>query len=778
METVLVERHDKMRVNYLMNALTPQLYHSILDARVEAKWLKDTKEKRHTNYILLKKYFNEIVKADYELKMTYKTTELAYGRRYSVGPSLQSIAREIRTFLMPEAIDLDIENCWFNIIHKICINENFECKNLKTYVSGRDSFIKKIYEEETDTTVKENEFAKIKASIKQKIINTLTSSKTQYSDSITFKRFDKEMKNIQNNLINCKKYNFITASDEKNNYNGSFASHVCTYHENLIIQSAEMFMKNNKIDVLGLMFDGLLVSTTDFNLSKLNEYILKETGYPYKFVIKTHKDVFPDFESWIYKEPEKKTKPDEIICNQFLEWAVKNNLARLKNTETILKRMDMNYGKKIYLDTNECINAFIGDTPFIEPFFLCLKAESYRNMLSKFIINGQPNKSFPCVSKNWRYYSFKNGIFDIVKNELIAQLDPDILCNNRFETDFVPVVDMPEELIRIFSHQNWTFETMKFYCGLMGRLFFPINHLDKYGIVTCNMGISSSGKSSILERICDIVDNYKTLNSKGHNFSLEGCDRTNFIYIGEGENLPDMLDIEDFKKMARGEVININIKNKTAYDVVITAPMALVANKPIEYADTSRAIQNRIIYFYHEIPVEDPDGELKIKMESMNHIFLIYFTHMYHKLLSNSTTKVPVNSQISEWSGDVFEKQNDFLCWLNMLNEDLYYQVKPIEGAVTKAKELNDAWKSHWKFGLGKTAPAPRVGASQRAELQRFGIYKKVIDHCRYCEQLHKKGCCDKYQHNHKKGLEFYVNCELVRGARHKNSSREIDDPE
>jgi hypothetical protein len=113
-----------------------------------------------------------------------------------------------------------------------------------------------------------------------------------------------------------------------------------------------------------------------------------------------------------------------------------------------------------------------------------------------------------------------------------------------------------------------------------------------------------------------------------------------------------------------------------------------------------------------------------------------------------------------------------------MLNEDLYYQVKPVEGGITKAKSLTDAWKSHWKFGLGKNTPAPRIGASQRAELARFGIYKKVINHCRYCEQLHKKGCCDKYQHNHKKGLEFYVGCELVRGARHKNSSREIDDPE
>jgi hypothetical protein len=315
-------------------------------------------------------------------------------------------------------------------------------------------------------------------------------------------------------------------------------------------------MKNNQIEIVGVMFDGLLVECKFAKLNELNEYIKCETGYPYKFAIKIHENLIENndfmvpYNSWQYVDlpNEKKEKPDEIIYREFLEWGKKNNLARLKYTETILKRMPMNWGKKIYKDTNECINEFIRGTKFIEPFFLCLKAESYRNMLSKFIMNGQPNDLFPCVSKNWRYYSFKNGIFDISKNELIHSLDPDILCNNRFEKDYTPVVDMHEELIRIFSHQNWSKETMELYCGLMGRLFFPINHLDKYGIVTCNMGISSSGKSSILERIFDIVDNCKTLNSKGHNFSLEGCDKCNFIYIGEAENLPDMLDIEDFKK--------------------------------------------------------------------------------------------------------------------------------------------------------------------------------------------------------------------------------------
>jgi hypothetical protein len=280
-----------------MNNLTAEVYNKVLDSRAEAKWNKDTKEKRSVNYGLLKKYLKDIVKNDYKIDCEYRTTTISYGRRYSVGTSTQSIAREIRTFLMPGCIDLDIENCWFNIIHNICIDKGFDCKNLKTYVTGRNAFIKKIYEEESGNKLEESEFTKIKSQIKQKIINTLTSSKTQHSNSITFKRFDNEMKVIQNNLVNCKYYTFITASDEKNNYNGSFASHVCQYHENLIIQSAERYFHENGISICGLMFDGLLVYTQEFNTLEFNEYVGKEMGYSYNFVIKEHKCVFPEFET-------------------------------------------------------------------------------------------------------------------------------------------------------------------------------------------------------------------------------------------------------------------------------------------------------------------------------------------------------------------------------------------------------------------------------------------------------------------------------------------------
>ena len=781
MTTAYTENHDRNRINYLMHNFDLDNYNKILDLREDEK-----KEltKRKTNYNLLKKYLWDIVKGDYKYSAEYSQTEISYGRRYCT-PSAQSVAREIRTFLFPDAKDIDIENCWFNILHKVCIDNGIECKMLMKYTSDRDTIIHKVYEEETGDDIPEKNYIKIKGQLKQKIIQTLTTSKTQHSKSITFKRFDAEMKKIQNALINLECYSFIRASNEKNNYNGSFASHVCQYHENQIIHLAENFMKLNNIPVVGIMFDGLLL-VGDYSFGEeLNEYIYSETGYPYRFAVKDHHDIIGcndfmvPFDSWVYTElpNEKKEKPDEIIHRAFLDWGEKEDLARLKNTQFILKRMPMNWGKRIYNDSTECINAFIKDTPSIEPFFLCAKASCYRSMLSNFITTGQWNKQFPCVSKNWRYYSFKNGILDILKNELIQDLSCEILCNNRFEEDYEPVTSMPEELIKIFSHQKWTQDTMELYCGLMGRLFFPLNELDRYGIVTCNQGVSSTGKSSVLERICNIVDDYKTLNAKGHNFSLEGCDKTKLIYVGEAENLPKMLDIEDFKKMARAETININIKNKTAIDTTITAPMALVSNYIIEYSDTSDAIKNRIIYFKHDAKVTAPDNNLKKKMETMNHIFLSYFTYMYHRLLQVSRFNITLTPQLEDWTTGIFEEQNDFVSWLNMLHSDLYWQVRNTEGSITKAKDLTDKWKLHWEKGLKKKLPAPKITSNQDAELELFGINVNTLIFCRHCEKPLKNGCCDKYNRDHKKKLKVYMNCELVKGGLNRKSYN-YEDPE
>jgi len=146
METVYIEHHDKLRINYLMNNFGLDNYNKILDIREKKKEIT----KRKINHNILKKYLWDIIKSDYKYKAEYSFSqtgnEINYGRRYCT-PSAQSVAREVRTFLFPDAKDLDIENCWFNILHKVCIDRGIECKTLIKYTSNRDNFIRKVHTE-------------------------------------------------------------------------------------------------------------------------------------------------------------------------------------------------------------------------------------------------------------------------------------------------------------------------------------------------------------------------------------------------------------------------------------------------------------------------------------------------------------------------------------------------------------------------------------------------------------------------------------------------------
>ena len=402
----------------------------------------------------------------------------------------------------------------------------------------------------------------------------------------------------------------------------------------------------------------------------------------------------------------------------------------MADTERILKRVPNNWGQEVYSDSNKCINGFISDNPGLEKFWLCKQAKSFKSMLTDFIVTGHPHADFPCVEKNWRYYSFVDGIYDICEDKFITEKDVDscMLCCNRFEQNFINLCEKPSVLVKILSDQDWTMETMDIYCGLMGRLLYPLNSYDTYGVVTCNVGASSSGKSSVLDRMEEIIMDVKSLNTTNGPFSLEGIDTARLISVGEAQYLPKMLDIQDFKKMARGEMININAKHKTPIDIRPKCCMVFNSQEVIRYADASDAIKNRILYFNHLNKIENPDGAVKAEMATLNSQLLVYFNKMYHRLRNISTSNLKISEQLEEWSYCIFEEQNDFQAWLNMPNEDLHLQVVHAPGQVTKFTDLVAAWTKHWHYGLNRAGAAPAIRINQDTCLGVLGIkhYQKT----------------------------------------------------
>lgn len=787
-----VERFDKLKVNFLLNNLTIDKYNDVLDTRKDE--IKESKKVRNENYTKLINYLKIIYRCP-ENKCHYKS-KTGHGRRYCP-TSIQSVPREFRNFLCENiGTDIDIVNCHFNILLKICNDLGYNALYLTEYCNSRDKCIKTIYNElnenenENET---ETDFSSMKSVVKKLTLSCLNSQKklNKLNKSPWLKNFDAELKDIQSKLIECEKYKFIAehATNIKNNYNGSFISHVLCYEEDIILKCVERFMKDNNVEILGLMYDGLIVYSQFNKVNLLEEYILKKCGFNYKFTCDKFtleneiECIFSEFNNYTFQdialEPVVKMRPDQLILKVMLEWTEKNNLIRLKNTEKILIKMPMNWGKIIYKTANEFINDFIGNNPSIENLFLSKFNTSYKKMITEVIISGQPNKMFPCVEKNWRYYAFKNGIYDIREDKFITtELNGDILCNNYFPEIFKDVSEPPDVLTKIFSDQKWTQETIDIYCGLMGRLFYPLNECDKYGIITCNVGVSSTGKSTILERITDIVDNTKTLSTKCNNFSLEGLDKANLIYIGEAEDLPNMLSISDFKKLARGEMLKINGKHKAAVDVIVTAPTAMCSNELIDYNDKSDAIKNRLTFFKHNYIV-NVDGKIKSKMEKLNPILLVFFNKMYIAMYEKNNSEIEMSEQLEEWKNSIHQEQNDFLSWLNMRNEDLYIQIKYSPGKFIKAKDLTDAWDKHCKFGLNMKKQIPKIGINEDAYLRTLGIDTEFKNYCNFCEKDHIKTCCEYYNRTKKKNLKRYTNCELVLGQKNRDYNHfDFIDPE
>ena len=472
------------------------------------------------------------------------------------------------------------------------------------------------------------------------------------------------------------------------------------------------------------------------------------------------------------KEKEEKLTPDKIVFSQFINWAEKNKLNRLYNSSRILKIIKANWAETIYNNSQECINNFISESPNIQKYFECMDLIKLRKLLTIFLEEYQPNERFTIVKKNWRYYSFQDGIYDLINDNFISSIDEDnkldenILCQNHFNCNFKNLNIMPDILKKIVTDQEWTNETICIYMGLLGRLFYPLNHSDKFQIATANIGMTDTGKSTLLTTVQIAIgeNEVKTLDSKDGAFSLEGLNEASLIYVGEAKTLPKMLSEDNFKKLISGEQLKINRKGKTAFDIIIKCCTALCGNDMFDYGDDSGAILSRIALFRHKNMVEK-DLTMQKKLWDLVPQLLIYYNKMYIQLYKKSKTTLIFSEQMIEWKDDIDESQDEFKAWLNMLNEDLYTQLKYKKDAIIKNKDLQDAWNKHWKFGLSNNTQPPKITMNQQSYLKSIGILTTKIKYCMFCEEVSHKDCCKLYDNNKRKPLKIFVNCELCDGG-------------
>lgn len=227
--------------------------------------------------------------------------------------------------------------------------------------------------------------------------------------------------------------------------------------------------------------------------------------------------------------------------------------------------------------------------------------------------------------------AFKNGIYDIVKDEML-EFDPKYIITNKIEFDYNP--NAKSELVRntmkkISCNND---EIIMLLYEVAGYCLFRKSELGKSFILT---GGGANGKSTYLDMIRTMLgaENVSSLDLS------ELCSEfKNSTIVGKLANIGDDIsgdfipDVSVFKKLCTGEALTFNEKFKNPFQSATYAKLLFSANEVPRMGKhrDSYAIKRRVVLvpFKARFTKDDPDYRPFIKYELREPENIEYFIKM------------------------------------------------------------------------------------------------------------------------------------------------------
>lgn len=277
----LIETIHVPRAQYLLETYTFENFMTIYEG-------KKTDAKKEYDKII--KYLNMKVKKPNDWS-TYGYAKGRVNGRLFGQNSIQGLKKEIRGFLTEKlTTDIDAVNMHPILLYELCLKHEFECPNLKQYITNREDELKNIMS--LDNITREN--------AKRKILISTNSNKKVHSSSGFFKNYDKEMKKLHKQFLDKECYAYIKDyANQDDNFEGSFINHLLCINEENILKVMRDYCDKNDIKKHSLFFDGLMVCG-DINkstLESMEKYIKDNTEFStIKLTIKepNHSFIMPE----------------------------------------------------------------------------------------------------------------------------------------------------------------------------------------------------------------------------------------------------------------------------------------------------------------------------------------------------------------------------------------------------------------------------------------------------------------------------------------------------
>ena len=486
---------------------------------------KKDKEKCLSTYSQFKQYCQTNLKTGGITTRIYShslNTPAGLGGRLFSGCSLQGLPGTIRGLLMKNgfATDLDQVNAHPRLLKYICIKHYISCPHLDYYLNNRDECLAKFESRE------EGKIAYLTATNK----NTLNKKRNLPDE---FKKYDKEMKEIQKKLLEIPEYTqlFDTIPHTKTyNYNGAAINRILCYYENIVLQHAIHILNKNGIEICALMFDGLMMYgdhyKNDLLLNEITKYVEKQMpGLNMQWSYKPHNEYLEipdDFDdSKVVGVGANKTN---FICNDldaakklfklYPFWKYCDNQLFVFDDTTGLWKNDKNtYNIIVSRFTDQLWVGVKGkNTDELE----ASKVKSYGNT-SYLLIQMLDKLKTLCVDDTWELNAynkslgkllFKNGYFDMKTNTFHDKFNPGIYFVGKIDHDYLPFSSEEETYIDSIKYRL-------FYESLGNEMgdFFIYNLSrglagDMMKRILFGLGRSDSGKSTVTKAFLKACGDY------------------------------------------------------------------------------------------------------------------------------------------------------------------------------------------------------------------------------------------------------------------------------
>lgn len=214
------------------------------------------------------------------------------------------------------------------------------------------------------------------------------------------------------------------------------------------------------------------------------------------------------------------------------------------------------------------------------------------------------------------YIAFKNGIYDVVKDELLPFSDKFIITNKiNFNYNPAAKSELVENTLNKLACHDQTIRNL--LEEAIGYCFYRRNELGKSFMLTGN---KSNGKSTFLDMVKTVLgdENITSLDLSELNEKFQNAE-----LFGKLANIGD--DIGDefignsavFKKLVTGDRIQVQRKGERPFDFNNYAKLLFSANDIPRIKDKTGAVQRRlvIIPFNATFSKDDPDYRPYIKYE-------------------------------------------------------------------------------------------------------------------------------------------------------------------